>query len=370
MSNKAVQSVTSPKLIWLLFMHRHGDRTPLNMAPMDKYNDISYWPEGFGNLTNAGRLRMFKLGKFIRQRYDGFITDDIRTIYSRSSDVERCIESSMAVLAGLVPPKGRFCWNQDLPWIPIPIHSVPGPDDYILNEAGKKYVNDYINEIRNLQNTEKVKKLYEESPQERELLTREMGYEFDNFIKFKCIYSTLDIEENTGLKMPDWYTPVLKQKLYSLAGAAFGLAGGGTEHIRKMRSGNLLQDMISRMESVTPNGFMLGQHSEFHLYNSEAFNRKIVHFSTHDSIIASLLECLNINSPPIPPAFGATFFFELYADLDEQGNQCGEKYLKIYYLDDTETEKPIEKCLPNCKLDERGRLTVDNFKEYVKHLLP
>lgn len=370
MNPDQVQSNIKSKLIWLLFMHRHGDRAPLNMAPRDKYNDIKFWPEGFGNLNNHGRRRMYKLGKYIRKRYEGFVTDDIRKIYSRSSDVERCIESSMALLAGLCPPAGRFVWDSSLPWLPIPIHSVPPPDDYLLNEAGKKYFHDFIKEIHHLQSTEAVKKLYEESVEERKLLEKEMGYEFDNFIKFKCIYSTLNIEETNGFEMPSWYTPELKKKLYHLSGVAFGLAGGGTESLKRTRSGHLLQDMINRMQTAQVNDSFSGGQNEYHFYNNEGNFRKIVHYSTHDSLIASMLESLNINDPPIPPAFGATFFFELYADVDEEGNQVGEKYLKIFYLDDTESEKPIEKVLPGCKLDAKGRITLRSFTEYVSHLLP
>lgn len=370
MSSDIVQSNVKPKLLWLLFMHRHGDRTPLNMAPRDKYNDVKYWPEGFGNLNNAGRRRMFKLGQYIRRRYDGFITDDLRKIYSRSSDVERCIESSMAVLAGLCPPRDRFVWDNQMPWIPIPVHTVPTPDDYLLNEAGKKYFQDFIKEIQNLQTTDTVKKMYQDSVSERELLEREMGYDIDTFVKFKCVYSTLDIEENTGLEMPDWYTPELKEKLYRISGAAFGLAGGGTEKLKQIRTGSLLQDIIVRMQTASTDDSHIKSRSEYNLYNKETNFRKVVHYSTHDSVIASVLESLNINNPPIPPAFGATFFFELYVDVSESGEQVGEKYLKIFYLDDTETEKPIEQILPGSKLDERGRLTLRNFTDYVSHLLP
>lgn len=33
-------------------MYRHGDRNPTMQNPGDKY-DISYWPEGWGELTNV-----------------------------------------------------------------------------------------------------------------------------------------------------------------------------------------------------------------------------------------------------------------------------------------------------------------------------
>lgn len=365
--------VPGPKLIWLLFMHRHGDRAPLNMAPRDKYNNTTYWPEGFGNLNNAGRLRMFKVGKYIRTRYENFLTDNIREVYSRSSDVDRCIESSHAVLAGLYPPTSRFEWNKQLLWIPAPVHTVPAPEDYLLNEAGRKYMVDLVNEIHIVQSSEAVKKLYLESVKERALLEKELGYEYDMFYKFKCTYSTLDIEERSGLAMPDWYTPELKQKLYRFAGIAFGLAGGGTEKLKKIRCSHLLDDMVSRMEMASIDGPKLSSSSDFHQPTNAPSDddRKIVHYSTHDSIMAAFLEALNINTPtPIPPGFGATFFIELYVDLNEQGLPISEKYIKLFYMDDTDSENPIEKKLPASCLDEQGRLTLNRFKKYIGHLLP
>lgn len=343
------------------------------MAPRDKYNNLNYWPEGFGNLDNHGRLRMFKLGKFIRSRYNDFIGDNMRKIYSRSSDVERCIESSLALLAGLYKPHDKKIWTNELPWVPVPVHSTPPSDDYILNEAGSKVIDLFHEELAKVQENEVVKKLYDVSTQDRELLERENGNDFDHFVKFKCTFSCLDIEQRNGYEMPAWYTPELKKRLYNYAGLAFSLAASGTQKLLKLRSCCLLKDMVDRMEAAEVVEADLGDKlSEFAIISSTAYYRKIVHYSTHDSIIAVMLDALNLNGKPdpIPPAFGATFFFELYADVDEAGNQVGEKYLKIFYLDNTESELPIEKTLPDCKLNEKGQLTLSSFKQYISHLLP
>lgn len=343
------------------------------MGPKDKYNDLKYWPEGFGNLDNAGRLRMYKLGKFIRRRYTNFLSDSFREVYSRSSDVERCIESSNAVLAGLYPPSNKFKWNDELLWTPAPVHTVPAPDDYLLNEAGRKYINDVIKEILLIQKSDRVKQLYQDSVDERKLLESELGYDYDSFYKFKCTYSTLDIEERNGLAMPAWYTPELKQRLYKFAGIGFALAGGGTERLKQIRCGHLLEDIISRMQLSSATQPKPRDKSDFLQPTNapaEISDRKVVHYSTHDSIMAALLESLNINDPCVPPGFGSTLFMELYVDVDEQGHPIGEKYVRIYYMDDTESEKPIEKQLPDCKLNEKGQLTLENFIHYVADLLP
>lgn len=37
-------------------MFRHGDRTPTECYPRDPYNNLSYWPEGWGQLTNVRKF--------------------------------------------------------------------------------------------------------------------------------------------------------------------------------------------------------------------------------------------------------------------------------------------------------------------------
>jgi len=362
------------KLIWLLFMHRHGDRAPLNMAPRDRYNNIAYWPDGFGNLNNAGRARMYKLGRFIRRRYDNFMTDNMREVYSRSSDVDRCIESSNAVLAGLYPPSPRFLWSDLLPWLPAPVHTVPAESDLLLNDSCRRGSYEFINENCIVQHSEAVEKLYADSVEEREILERELGYDFDMFYNFKCIYSTLDIEERNGLQMPAWWVEEFKQKMCRFSGIAFALAGGGTENLKRIHCADLLDDLIKRMKSASidePAPLDQSDTQQPTNANRVIYGHKIVHYSTHDTIIAAFLEALNVNAAvPSPPGFGATFFIELYVDLNQQGEPVSEKYLKLFYMNDSSTEEVIEKKLPGCKLNEKGQLTLDSFRQYVAHLLP
>lgn len=41
----------------IVMIHRHGDRTPLSTYPNDPYRDPSYWPDGWGQLT---QVRIFR----------------------------------------------------------------------------------------------------------------------------------------------------------------------------------------------------------------------------------------------------------------------------------------------------------------------
>lgn len=94
----------SVHLSYVQIMFRHGDRAPLTpMLPNDPYSDENrYWPHGLEQLTSTGRVRMYRLGEVIRNRYNQYLGDRFspREVYVRSSAIDRCLESAQLVLAG------------------------------------------------------------------------------------------------------------------------------------------------------------------------------------------------------------------------------------------------------------------------------
>jgi hypothetical protein len=85
-------------------------------------------------LLQKGMLQMFRLGEFLRTRYNGYLSE----LYSpndflmKSSANDRCLMSAQVVLAGLYPPTGSQVWNPDLKWQPIPVHSTPRHLDQVI----------------------------------------------------------------------------------------------------------------------------------------------------------------------------------------------------------------------------------------------
>lgn len=76
---------------------------------------------------------MFALGKFLRDRYTGFLPDiyypsDVRAV---SSDTNRCFMSAATMLAGLYPPHKFQVWNPYILWQPIPIKQIPTNTDNV-----------------------------------------------------------------------------------------------------------------------------------------------------------------------------------------------------------------------------------------------
>lgn len=58
---------TTVKYAAIIF--RHGDRTPVETYPTDPWQNQSYWPVKFGELTNIGKRQHYALGQWLRERY-------------------------------------------------------------------------------------------------------------------------------------------------------------------------------------------------------------------------------------------------------------------------------------------------------------
>ena len=84
-------------------------------------------------MTTAGKLRMYNLGLYLKERYADFITTDPREMKMQSSGLERCIESAELVAFAMYPPKGRWIFNQNISWAPLPISSTLPNTDPLLN---------------------------------------------------------------------------------------------------------------------------------------------------------------------------------------------------------------------------------------------
>lgn len=66
---------------------------------------------------------MFNIGRFLREEYADFLTYNIREAYIRSSNKERCLESTELLLNGIYKPeKGSiYSWNDNELWLPVSV---------------------------------------------------------------------------------------------------------------------------------------------------------------------------------------------------------------------------------------------------------
>lgn len=75
----------------------------------------------------------------MRSRYQHLIGSHYspNRVYMRSTDEDRNLMSALCTAAGLFPPTGEEVWNNELNWQPIPIHTMPLNEDYLLNSFVK-----------------------------------------------------------------------------------------------------------------------------------------------------------------------------------------------------------------------------------------
>lgn len=131
--NKMSQSSTSTDISendsTLRFVHaiwRHGDRSPIRqMYPGESSSSEDRWPQGFGELSVKGMQQHYQLGRYLRNRYDGFVSQKYSQfqIHATSSGYNRTLMSACANLAGFYETDSTI-FHSNLSWFPIPVHSI------------------------------------------------------------------------------------------------------------------------------------------------------------------------------------------------------------------------------------------------------
>jgi lysosomal acid phosphatase len=106
--------------------------------------------------------QQYQLGEWLRQRYNGLVSDKYNNTETRveSTNIDRVIMSAQANLVGFYPPKANDLWNENLPWQPIPVHSIPETEDNYLQVT--KSCPAYDRELEKLFETKEFRLLEEE----------------------------------------------------------------------------------------------------------------------------------------------------------------------------------------------------------------
>ncbi|CAG5016983.1 unnamed protein product [Parnassius apollo] len=147
------------ELVFTFLVHRHGDRTPVQeyqyLSDRPELLDKIIAPLGYGQLTDLGKRRAYELGKFIRSRYNNYLSPKYNhsEIYIRSTDSIRAKMTVLVAMAAVYRPDGRG-WSEDINWVPVPYTTVPLRYDFLmgfncpkLDEYHKILVNTYVPEM-------------------------------------------------------------------------------------------------------------------------------------------------------------------------------------------------------------------------------
>lgn len=327
----------------VVVLFRHGDRAPVDMYPTDPYKDRSNWPVGFGQLTPRGKMMQFRLGQFLRKRYENFLSDtyDENDIYVRSSDVDRTLMSAMSNLAGLYPPKGDQVWNPSLPWQPIPVHTMPLDQDNII--ANHAICPKYKKLFEALSDDPEIADIIAKNDWIFKYLSKHTGQKVENLLDIDYLYDTLFIENLYNKTLPKWTHKVFPDQMKPMKDLSFKL-NTWTPAMKRLRGGPIVQSILDHFQ-----GFIHEEHS-----------RKVLMYSGHDTTLSSLLNTLDMFYPPIGPPYASLIIVELFKKKNESNF-----YVNFSYRNDT-TVDPYPLQLFNCNLD----CPLKQFQRLTKDLRP
>ena len=332
-------SIAELKLVQTVF--RHGHRNPTNgikVYPNDPYVNLTYEPEGYGALTNKGKMTGYKLGEYFRERYGEFLGP----LYSKqdiqfySSNVDRVIMTTELVAAALYPPVGEQRWNHHLNWQPVPVWPQPSHN----NMYGAVFCKSYKQLSSAIQATDPdIKRYIEKNKDVYKYLSYYTGNNItqDNVFKLRQI---LFAERDIGLELPEWTKSVFPNgKLDELAVSDIRIRTRTTK-LKQLSGGMWIKVLLENVDN----------------YLNKKDTKKAFMYGGHELNIAFILAALDNFDNQIPH-YCSTIIFELHEDNNEY-------YVQLIHKDkdDVRTLK-----IPGC--DDKMCL-LDTFRKVVEPIIP
>ncbi|XP_060533766.1 prostatic acid phosphatase-like [Cylas formicarius] len=308
-------------------LFRHGDRSPMDTWPNDPYyGNSTLWPDGYGQLNNKGKRRHFELGKWFRNRYDGFLPSRYNSsdIYVRSTDVDRTLMSAECNLAGLYSPQDDQVWDVDIGWQPVPVHTVTYDSDNVLAFGAPCPKHDLLEE--QLKASDEIQEILNEHKDTLDAIGAASGYGDMDLRKVSKIFSTVTIYRGFNLTLPGWtedYWPQIQE----LAAIKFKLHTY-TPEMARLRTGlffRYLVDYFRRVEGGEGTKFLM--------------------LSAHDDTIADVTNAMGTYMDAVPE-FASSVLWEVRAGDDRV-------YVSVYFKNSTAfVQLKVYDCDLNCGLDD------------------
>ena len=93
-------------------------------------------------------------------------------------------------------------WDTSLAWQPIPVHTVPQSEDYLLSSHAHCPRFEILQE--DIQHGDWMKSIYKENEALFQYISEHSGDNITDIVKLDYVYDTLLIEDDNGLKLPNW----------------------------------------------------------------------------------------------------------------------------------------------------------------------
>ncbi|XP_017367979.1 testicular acid phosphatase [Cebus imitator] len=322
-------------LVFVALVFRHGDRAPLASYPTDPHKEAAstLWPRGLGQLTREGVRQQLELGRFLRSRYEAFLSPEYRReeVYVRSTDFDRTLESAQANLAGLFPEAAPG--SREAHWRPIPVHTVPVAEDKLLRFP-----------MRSCPRYHELLREATEAAEYQEALEGWMGFltRLENFTGLSLVgeplrrawkvLDTLMCQQAHGLPLPAWASPDVLQTLAQISALDIGAHVGPPRAAEKaqLTGGILLNAILANFSRVQRLGLPL----------------KMVMYSAHDSTLLALQGALGLYDGHTPP-YAACLGFEFRRRLGDPDEDGGNVTISLFYRNDS-AHLPLPLSLPGC----------------------
>ncbi|OXA61492.1 prostatic acid phosphatase [Folsomia candida] len=349
-SHSVAADTDTLQLVQVIF--RHGDRAPTNTYPNDPVNkDPTAWPEGKAQLTSVGKMQQYKLGQYLRRRYNGFLADKYHAqeLYVVSSDMDRTIMSVESNLAGLFPPVHK--WHPSLDWQPIPLRTIPWKEDQYLHVNKKCPKYDQLHH-EFMSTSEVVLTMNEENKDFVAHLSEKSGLRASTVKEIIQLQDIILTESIHNLTVPLWATLALP-KLNDLQ-AQINTWSTFTDEMKRLRGGPLLDLLLKNMLAKTG---ALGYSSpeEKHMVVGGG-GRKMLLYSAHDSTLSRIMNTIGVFHPHNPP-YASSLLVELHFEDDH--------FVKVYYRNETD-RAPYQLKIPGCSLTCR----LSDLITLTEHLIP
>ncbi len=307
----SISLIAETKLINASVIFRHGDRTPTKPIPACSYD----WMQGFGELTPEGMHQEYISGTELRKRYVNdykLLPEDFetKTLYVRSTDFNRTLQSAESLLYGLyLPGTGPLLKSKTaaLPYKyqPIPIHAFARQNDILLLKgmkgADKKKMKEILSKYVYSSDEwlNKQKSLEKYFP----LWTKASGTKISSLLDAKSFAGNVYIRTLHNVSLPKGIDDKQKEILIGLAlwihAQQFKPIQAGI-----LIAGDFLKNIVTTMNKCIANESQV----------------KCYLYSAHDKNLLSVMSALGV---PLDknPGYASRIQFELY----KEDNSCKVK---------------------------------------------